>query len=670
MRSNWSFFGEKNFLNSDKNFFNVLEKFCEKRKINLLDSLWSEDPWSEKNEKTKEKREGEISKLKTEFESEKHEIELKEIEKTSFKWLEQDLKDNINLKSFHKIFKKLCIENNKWSKWVLKEISKFKPSEEKNQEKIRNSISPWSNSRNSKSEDEKSYSDIRSLFEDNWYITESFFERESEWEAIFQLVEAFVENKEILNLGKKWEKILNKETWIINNFEKFENYLFDFDYDSDIERTMIEWSSESEIKDMTNEKNYPHLIENLWLLKKWENISDFNKRLFKDPDLKNQFHERLVLTLWSLHNAWPLFIKDWDTKFLAKYLKLEDDFRSKIEKIAEENLSNEKIADNLHWLKEKLTDEDWNKLCDQVRFQWAWFSLWLAKWAGLNFDISNLMNWWLDSLQVWVVKLPDWKIVPWIWVSKNLLQANITENTEISSTTWINTAWFFINLSVAYTNTEEVESIFQSEKNWSFVENMKVSWNINYINIWWVAWVTSFWLNLSEMDEESFAWSEKMVQQMYPIMDRLLEECKKWTDLNSIYPYDIIWWNKEWWNEELSEEQTDQIREKYQEIKDLYDSLTNTENVNDKEKDRILNKIKRSSIQQYSNTLHLNNKWLNFTWFWAWIAFVAWIMPIPYIMATWEYNYSDIREVKDVLADQAINQIKYAEENKKELWSV
>jgi len=274
------------------------------------------------------------------------------------------------------------------------------------------------------------------------------------------------------------------------------------------------------------------------------------------------------------------------------------------------------------------------------------------------------MNWWIDSLEIWVIKLPDWKIVPWIWLSKKLFKKNITENTEIHSNTWVNTAWFFINLWAKYTNTEELKNIFEEKKEWWSLKNFAIWTNINYINIWWPLNITTVWLNVSEMNEESFAWVEKMVEKMWPMMDKILNECKRWTPVSQISSHDEnILWLDNW--EELTEKQANIFKEKYSEIFETYQILTKW--LDDNQKKQIISKLKRSAISQYSNKIHKNSEWFNFTWVWAWIALISWFLPVPYVMANWEYNYSNVKETKDCFADKVSESIKISQGNKENL---
>jgi len=312
MKQNWNIFGEKNFLNSEKIFFNEEKIFTEKINIFFRDLPWSSVKWAnsiawnKENEKNEDKKDIKKEKIKIknetsrQLENTKYIIKLKQIQNTWFKTLENSLRDDINMQSFHETFKKISTKEG-WAEKVLEKIKKLKPEEKSNLDIINNFNSEddyWFSN-----EDEKSFSDIRELFEKNWYQTKNFLLHNSEWEAIYQLVESFVKNWKILDNQKEWEKILDKNSWKIKKFNNFENFLFDFDEWVNISNSKIEWISESEIKDLTNEKNYQVLIQNLWLLAEWGLITDFNKEIFTNPNLKNEFHQRLILMLWTLHNT-------------------------------------------------------------------------------------------------------------------------------------------------------------------------------------------------------------------------------------------------------------------------------------------------------------------------------------------------------------------------------
>ncbi|MCD5382525.1 hypothetical protein LR002_00165, partial [Candidatus Gracilibacteria bacterium] len=439
-----------------------------------------------------------------------------------------------------KTFAKLASENGGIEN-LYKKLQSLKPEKTLQQKTVDKILNGTSDDDFGFEEDEKTYSDIRSFFKDAGYQPKNNWLYEQEGQAIFQLVEVFVKNKDILaSQEEKDEGVIDTKTGEIKDFNKFENYLFDFDRGADIKSDKIEGMSESEIKNFTTKENFPNLIANLEL----GDSKEFAKNLMKDPTLKTQFHERLKLVLGTLHTPEPLFIKNGDSKFFKEYLKLENNFEKEIIKQAKKTLTDEKIKeklkDNLHGIQEKLTDEDWNDICDKIRLQGIGASLGVAKGIGLSFNIEKLMNGWLDSLEVGVIQLPDGKIVPGIGVSKQLLQKNITENTEIHSNTGINTVGFFINLGTSFTNTEQLSKILQSEKNGNFFENMKVSGNINYINIWGPLSATSVGINLSEMDEENFAGAEKMVEQMGPIMDIILEEIEKGTSAEKLDTSKII----------------------------------------------------------------------------------------------------------------------------------
>jgi len=639
-----------------------------------------------KNNKTKieNKSENEEDKIITEAKNQTlNKIKLLNIENNWYEKLKEDLRDDINIKSFEETFKNIS-GILWWPENLLKVLNKISINKDSKDKRWTENLLNLNN----KNKNLRDFSEVRKFFAANWYKTENNWLYEDEWKALYTLVKIFPENQKIYEnyktpfdkfleeLEKKWEltsdykKFLekNKEKIEISNkiqnFNKFKEFLFDQDSDWDIDSEKIVWVSEAQIFELTNIENFPYLLENLWISNKPE---EFKEKIFTDIQLKRNFHKRLNLILWTIHNASPLFIKWWIEKFNKEYLKLESEFKEKIkEELSDEKIEKilkKKFPDNINWLKEKLTKKEWWNILNNIRLEWEAFSFWIVQWTGASINIENLTEWWLNNLNFWIANTPLW-IIPVIWVSKNLFNIKLTDdwNTKLSSITWANIykPAFFINIWIKNDKTEKIKELFQNNKEWWYFENFRTSWNVNYVNIFWVTWwIITLSLNISELDEKSFAWVEKMVQQMYPIMDNILNQIEQWTETKKL---DV---KKIFWNQDLTDKEISTTREKYQEIKNVYKLMTKW--LDENEKLEIAQKLKRSAIQQYANNMHKKSEWLNFIWWWAWIAFIENYMPLPFLIITWEYNYSKIENTKDFFAEQASEKI-ISISNWNELW--
>jgi hypothetical protein len=489
-------------------------------------------------------------------------------------------------------------------------------------------------------------------WEDMWYDEDDDYEDNNEWK---EKEKNLISKDELKDQYKSWIQSIGKEIEGKRFFKKLK----------EIEDTWFKWIEE-EYKDDININSFHESFQQL-AVKHWlDNVID----RIKDEVVEE---ENVIWTWTEKSFIWvrDLFIKEWwynaknewdyETEWEAIY-KLVLAFEENLKNInhSKENIEKDKtrIQDKIDKdKKEWSVDYDIDEIYEKIKLQWVWVSLWAAKWLWASFDISAFTKWWIDNLDVWIVKVWDNNYVPWIWISKWLFDIDIDKDwdTKLSSIAWVNTAWIFINAWIKHIHTEDLKSAFQEQKSWDFFDNFVVWWNINYINVFWFWEIIAVWAHISEADHESFQWAEKMVKQMWPVMDKILEECKNWTPSYEIWnTISKIMWEFEW-IEKTTEQDKDEIEKKYQEIKEVFESLTKW--LDENWKNEIAIKLKRSALQQYSNRLHKNNEWFNFTWIWAWIALIAWFIPTPYIIATWEYNYQKTYETVDTFADEASRSI-------------
>lgn len=373
----------------------------------------------------------------------------------------------------------------------------------------------------------------------------------------------------------------------------------------------------------------------------WEEVSskeDLYNLTKTNPEKKTEFIQKLstlsqTVFITDILEYW----KDSVKKSLEKKQNVEKYINSLFEKEKENfyksydnaiiNFENKlSIEDKKKYelFLERLNSESLKRsIFDNFKLNWVWLLVsfidtrkWALIWASFSnveFDkylrkiSKDIVSW--VNFDVWVTNI-SWILVPWIWMNFNL-EKSFSESVKWFSTLWIvnfipfGLVWLNVN-----TNKEDLK------KSWFMDFNdAKYAWfTINFIPLWWWVW-THY-----EMDKISW------IMQQENNFSKFLDEF--------ITP--------DWLNEDIMKIQND-----YEKNKIDYDKLLSNikesfriiwfDNLSVNQKKYVIDWIKKWYINYWrqSALIKANKEWYDFSWFWIWVQFIAWFLPLPYIWAKW-----------------------------------
>ncbi len=397
--------------------------------------------------------------------------------------------------------------------------------------------------------------------------------------------------------GLFWDKELVVVTSVIENYVRTQEkipslsakdqikILFDFDKSGalTIDKNFYVWELQMDF----------HTFDSL--------TSDWADTLFKNLGLGtiDSFATKMSTNLFSARetfqralavqlNMWikpSELVKTWWTKEAV----------NEIYKTREENVKiiGEKVDEHI---KTNLKDLEW---VDSKAIKLEAIGLILGNgnlWAWASFDIEK-MNLFFESLQVWVVNG-----IPWITISKDILEKN-GFNIKGSLTNI-----FIPSLSGSYTTQTQIDEFKKLNPNQI---DWKTSLSLYAVanHLWKVVWVS-----FNKVDEDTFAWIEKMTVKMSELLKQVSNDIEAWKSFDE----------SSFW--EISENKLEDAQI-YNEMKTAYETYAKGTEFSE----AFLTDMMQWYLAFYENTLYSNAEWTKLTSIGWWIALLAWFLPIPYL---------------------------------------
>lgn len=374
--------------------------------------------------------------------------------------------------------------------------------------------------------------------------------------------------------------------------EKFNNWV-DFkdrlavllDYNGD-------WFVDNEVRFYTKEKqfleaiqwesNFENLLKNLWYSSITEFNNSFNNNYYS---ARAEFKTRLasVLSVDEVLNPGAMLNNPNALR----------EFRD-----SRENISNiESEVSEVIETHEKTKNLD-PVLKSQIKLQAVWAVVWSSTWLWASFDVKEATNSLIDSAWFGIF---NW--VPWIGIWKNIYR---TENGWFRVDAWLVNLIPVLGASWDLTQWEidEFKSLFPNEFSW----DSQISLWAGISTLGWTVWV-----NFNNLNENTRLWIERAKGQMSEVLDKVFEDIQDWKSFdesnfssneNDRIVYERLAWMLEanWWHTSY---------------------------------------LKEWALNNYERVLYENADWLNFSWIWLWLAFVAWYLPIPLVFAWAEYHNTE-----------------------------
>lgn len=413
-------------------------------------------------------------------------------------------------------------------------------------------------------------------------------------------------------------RVKNVEALDTNNFQSVKNYLFDLNSDWSVSTKLRDALTERSIDDYVKNKNdIKNILVNLWFT--W----DFSE--IKTLSFRDEFADRIVESI----KMWPVpFVvltqEWWYKKFMEKYLENEERLKATIEK----SIDNEKLEksvrkdiENEPNLKKLSKEEKEDKIKEAITVKKAAtiaISLGYIKALGVNINIKDLTNWIIDGFNVWINS--EWDV--WVWINKTLLETSIA-GYWLSVSAWLSPSWVWLNAF------------------WSKQLSNEISDSTANITIGWWVWLSFNWSTytiLSAMatnpSVDNVEWINRILTRESKIFDRVMEKLSKWDEsftdeeIKSFYDKSVLL-------RDLNSEEIKAARANIDDLITKYNTLVKPIN-NENNKEQLIQKLKKSVLENMVNSLYKWAEWLQVTWIgWFLIPWVVWwVFPIL------EYNWS------------------------------
>lgn len=396
--------------------------------------------------------------------------------------------------------------------------------------------------------------------------------------------------------------------------------LLDFDWDTELTNKMLtnkKWFSVWELQSyfVAQKSAWSQWMDIFMENLGFGNMADFTKEMSTNFYLAR---ERFKRQLWSFINSRvalsELFVKNWVKK---SYESIHQKELVVSKEVWEEIDKSKQLDEKLDAV--SLTEAQKQEVKRILKLEVVWAIVWDKNWAWASIDVKDYTKKFIDSVWFWMV---DW--VPGIIIRK-----------EVYAKNWVSANVWLVNIfipmgSLSYTLERK------PELKWLF--NKSVEWKIQptiYLavsTLWW-----SIWVNFENLDEDTKAWVDAMVNSMK-------------TNLQVI-KWDLLAW-KDFKDSAFAKLSVDKLNDEA-----IYNDMLNSFKplMNSSAKESALNSMMVWYLEYYKTELYKNAEWLKLTSVWVWVALKAWFLPLPYLTLGWEYNTLEYSQVKDRYKEQATN---------------
>lgn len=412
------------------------------------------------------------------------------------------------------------------------------------------------------------------------------------------------------------KNLLNAQINVSNlsNEEKIK-LLLDFDSDGQLTNTknFSVWELQSFYVALSSAGSEwsNELIKNLWL---W-NLESFSNEMSKNLYLsRERFQRQLSSMVNSRVSLAELCSKDWVKKSYESMYQKEVVVSKEVwEEIDKSKQLDEKLD------AVSLTQAQKQEVKKILKLEAIWAIVWDKNWAWASFDVKEFTKNFVDSVWFWMI---DW--TPGIMIKKEVYAKN-----WVSANVWLaNVIIPMASLSYTLERKPELKWLFNKSVEWKIQPT--IYWTIS--TLWW-----SIWVNFENLDEDTKAWVDAMVNSMK-------------TNLQVI-KWDLLAW-KDFKDSAFAKLSVDKLNDEA-----IYNDMLNSFKplMNSSAKESALNSMMVWYLEYYKTELYKNAEWLKLTSVWGWVALVAGFLPLPYLTLGWEYNTLEYSQVKDRYKEQATN---------------
>ena len=371
------------------------------------------------------------------------------------------------------------------------------------------------------------------------------------------------------------------------------------------------------------------LIPELSLQEKIKIVLDYDTNGVIDEDLNFYTKERDMLSIVTndaefdnlLKNlGYANGIEDFDKQFSENYFAARRSFKERIGTVLAQDFpinpgylvqNPEAYSDHLQFLEvlsheivkhpkmNELKELD-NELYNKVKLQAVWVALWANPGAGVAFDVKELTNDIIDSMQFGIIDG-----VPGVGISKNVYQ---TENGRLRADVGAINFIPYVSASgrVYEHDAANLKEIF-SEEMQSGVD----------VTIWGAfSTMSAIWIDFSHVSEETTAGIERMKNSMSSMLDGLFE----WIQNGQTF-------------ESLEIEDTEYNRLMFNSLKSLLNSSGDTK--------YAVSKMKEWALRNYESMLYANAEWTKAIGLSIGIIFSHGFLPLPAVGLHWESISTD-----------------------------
>jgi len=452
---------------------------------------------------------------------------------------------------------------------------------------------------------------LKKLFTAYGYKPDGFFGWEEMW-SLMDLVQSYVVTEQrVYNLSTKnlFSLVLDfdKDGWLTNkkNFYVWENQM----------RYHV-------FKSLTSDG--PEVLLQNMGYKGW--VRELRRKLRNNLIVEqNTFKRRLAALIQQWVKPWEVVKKWWVEKAYAEIYSKQEKLTAKANNLAEKFIARNNLK-KYHIDKNALTME-------AVAFAVGKWQL----WAWASFDMRKL-NAFFDSLQVGFVE-KWWKIIPWVTLSKTLLEG------KGYNVTWSLTNLFIPSLT-AYVSTDtrmkEFTKAFPRQFKWD-----KVSFSA-YASLSTLA--SGFGVEVRKVDETTKEWIEKMVNKMAGLLKNVSWDIRRWRTFE--------------WSVFARFRENKEVNKKiYYEMKRAYDMYAKWKSY----AGRFMKDMMNGYLDYYRMQLYKNAEGTKVTRLGAWIALVAGFLPIPYLTMWGESIHTKWKKVIHSMNRE--RKITYTADITKRLWA-
>ena len=386
--------------------------------------------------------------------------------------------------------------------------------------------------------------------------------------------------------------------------------LFDFDKNGvlDIGTHFYVWEAQLNYQafDSITTANFNNIVENLWLWNSESILKEMQTNLFAT-------REKFQRELWVMIERWftlsELSAKDWVRKALKIELDRQKEYQEQISEIIEAEFDS-KLDEISRKLWTELSKENKYELKKLLKLLSVRILVGSLSWIWAGFDITEYTKWIIDSIDVWMVMWHNWNMMPGIVISKELYKYE-----------WLRVSFSNANIMLSILNIDyEIDpKVIEKVKALG-----KISWDVSFTLNWSVIflWILPTWFNVGwtlGLLDKSKKWIEKSIKTMRSVLESFKASIKNWENFE-----DTIF-NQSEGDKALSKLTYTRMQEVYKLLESSNLSISN------EDIDEVLNYVMNGYLRYYETQLYVDAQWSKITSVWAWLAFLAWFLPFPYL---------------------------------------